>query len=95
MRRPARVDVNDRAEFRETPRGPRVIEMNVTEKNVADVLGGETLFVELLGHVSEGRLRSGIEEDEASVSFDGCRRNNASPAKLLCVENMDAHYRDC
>jgi hypothetical protein len=89
------MDVNGRAEFRETPRGPSVIEMDVTEKHVPDVFGGETRFVEFLSHVREGRLWSSVEEHEASASFDRCRRNDASPAKLLCVENMDAHCRDC
>jgi hypothetical protein len=79
------MDVNDRSQLGETPRGPSVIEMNVTKKHVPDVFGRETGFVELLGNVREGRLWASVEEHEASVSFDRCRRDNASPAELLCI----------
>ena len=83
------MDVNGRAEFRETPRGAGVIEMNVTEKHVPDVFGGETRLLELFGYVREGRLRSRVEEHESIVSLDRCRRDDASPAELPRIENMD------
>ena len=85
------MDVNGRAEFRETPGGPCVIEMNVTKKDVSNVLGGETHFVELLGHIGESRFRSGVEEHKTLTSLEGGRRNDAPPAELSCIENMDVH----
>jgi hypothetical protein len=91
MRRPARMDVNGRAEFRETPGGPSMIEMNVTEKDVANVVGGETRFLEFSSQVREGRLRSSVEKHKPLASLEGRRRNDTSPAELLCVENMNAH----
>ena len=91
MRRAARMDVNGRAEFRETPGSSSVIEMNMTEKDVPNVVGGETRFVELLGHIREGRFRSGVEEHKPLTSLEGRRRNDAPPAELSCIENMDVH----
>lgn len=89
MRRTARMDVNRGAEFREAPCGPSVIEMNVTEKHVPDVFGGELRLLELFGYVREGRFRSGVEEHESIVSLDRCRCDDASSAELPRVENMD------
>jgi hypothetical protein len=65
--------------------------MNVTEKHVPNVFGGETDFVELLGHIREGRFGASVEEHEIIVSLEGRCRDDASPAELLCIENMDVH----
>jgi hypothetical protein len=83
------MDVDSRAEFREAPCGPSVIEMNVTEKHVPDVFGGETRRAELFGYVREGRLRARVEEHESIVSLDRRRRDNAWPVAMPCVENMN------
>ena len=91
VRRAARMDVNGRAEFREAPCGAGMIEMDVTEKHVPDVSGRETSSAESFSHVRERRLRPGVEEDESIVSLDRRRRDNARPAELPCVENVDHH----
>jgi hypothetical protein len=83
------MDVNRRAEFREAPRSTSVIKMNMTEKYLPDVLGGKARLPELLGYVVEGRLRSGVEEQEPIVRLDRCRGDNASPAELSRIENMN------
>ncbi len=82
MRRPAGMDVNGRAEFRETPGGPCVIEMNVTKKDVANVVGGETRCLKFTSQVHEGRLRSSVEKHKPLVSLDGRRRDDTWPAEL-------------
>ena len=89
MRRTARMDINGGAKFRETPGGPGMIEMDVTEKHVPDLFSGETRLFELFDYVPKSRLWAGIEEDKSIVSLDRCRRDDASPAELLRVENMD------
>ena len=95
MRRAARMDVNGRAEFRETPGGAGVIEMNVTEKHVPDILGGESRPPELFGQVDEGRLRSGVEEHKPIAGLERGRGDDAGPAELPRIENMDGHGTQC
>ena len=55
------MDVNGRTEFRELPRRAGVIEMNVTEKDVPDVLGSEPCPLKLVGQIYEGRFRTRVE----------------------------------
>src|SRR5688572_7576245 len=71
--RAAWMDVDRRAELRETPGRAGVIEMNMAEENVPDVLKAEASLGKLRGDGLEGRFRSGVEKDQAILSFE-CRR---------------------
>ena len=94
MRRAARMHVNRRAEFRETPGGAGMIEMNVTEENVADILNAETSFRKLRGHRLEGRFRAGIEKDQSIVCLEDGRGDDARAAKMSGIEHVH-HERKC
>ena len=93
MRRTARMDVNRRAKFREAPGRAGMIEMDVAEKHVPDIFGGEAGLLKLLGQADEGRLRTGVEEHESVVRFEGGGGDDAWPAELPRIENMDVHAR--
>ena len=91
MRRTARMDVNRRAEFRKAPGGAGVVEMNVAQKHVPDIFGSEACPLELPGQVYESRLWTGVEEHKPIVRLDRCCGDNAAPAELPRIENMDDH----
>ena len=95
MRRTARMDVNRRAEFREAPGGAGVVEMNVAQKDVPHIFGGEACPLELPGQMQEGRLRSGVEESEPIVRLHRGRGDNAWTAELPSIEDMDDHGPHC
>ena len=80
-----------RAEPGETPRGSGVIEMDVAEKNVPNVLSGESRLLQLFGQVLEGRLRSGVEERQTILSFKRSRGDNPGPVELSGIENVNRH----
>jgi hypothetical protein len=92
MRRAARMHVNYRAEFRETPRRAGMIEMDVTEKNMPDITDGEAPLRKLRDHGLEGRLRAGIEKDQAIIGLERSRGDDAAPAEVLRIENVN-HYQ--
>ena len=83
------MDVDRRAEFGETPRRAGVIEMDVAEKNVPDIAGSESKFAEFALDILEGRFRSGIEKHRAFIALEQSRRDDAGPAKMLRIENVN------
>ena len=85
------MNVNSRSELRETPRGAGVIEVDVTKKHVPDIFCRKTSPTESFGHVPESRLRPGVEQDDSIVSLECRGRDNARPAELPRVENVDDH----
>ncbi len=89
MRRAARVHINHRAELSETPRGARVIEMNVAEKNVADVGRVETDLRKIDNDIVESRFGAGVEKREACVRFERGRSDDSAMTELARVENVN------
>ena len=89
MARAARMDMNRCAPLGETPRRSRVIEMNVTEKNVANIVGGETRAAHRYGNVFESRRRSRVEKGDAVAGLERGCRNDSGTAKMFGVEDMD------
>jgi hypothetical protein len=85
------MNVNSRSELRETPRGTGVIEVDVTKKHVPDVFCRETSSAQSFNHVAERRLRPGIEQNDSIASLECRGRDNARPAELPSVENVDDH----
>src|SRR4051794_2675733 len=83
------MDVNGRVQFRETPGSARVIEMDVAEEHVADVARIETMLGGFARDIVEGRFRAGIEKDRAIVCLEQSRRDDAGPAEMLGIENVD------
>src|SRR5207237_8098201 len=61
VRRAAWMHVN-RCSFRETPGGAGMVEMNVTQKNMAHVFRVRPGLSERSSHVTEGRFRAGSEQ---------------------------------
>src|ERR1051326_8599864 len=94
MRRATRMDIDRRAQFGEAPRSAGVIEMNVAEKNAADVARFRAEFGERVRNVVEGRLRTGIEKHKSFVRLERRRGNDAGRAQMLGVENVD-HGSPC
>lgn len=91
MRRAARMNINPGAEFREAPGGAGVIEMDMAEKDMPDIFSGKTSSLNLLDHVGKGRFRSRVEQDEPVLRFHRGDGDDAGPAELPCIENMDGH----
>jgi hypothetical protein len=89
MRRAARMDIDGRAEFGETPRRAGMIEMDVAEEDVPDIARIEIEFAKFVLHIPESRLRSGIEKREAILCFKRGGGDDAASAKMLGVEDVD------
>jgi hypothetical protein len=79
------MHIDFRAQFRKSPRRAGVIEMNVTEKNVADIVRRETGFAKIDNHIVECRFRPGIEQRDTGTGLEGGRGNNSGVAKLSCI----------
>jgi hypothetical protein len=82
MGRAARVHVNHRSRFRESPRSTGMIEMNVTEKNVPHVFLREAGFAKIDNHIVESRLRPSVEQRDALIGLESGRGNNSGVPKL-------------
>ena len=89
----ARMDMNRRAQLGETPRRARVIEMDMAEKNVAHIVRREIRRAHRGREILEGRVRPGIEEGDAVVRLERGDGDDAGPAEMLRVENVD--HCDC
>ena len=89
MRCAALMDIDRRAQFGETPRGAGVIEMNVAEKNVANVARRDAELRERGCDGVERRFRSGIEKHRAFVCLEQGRRDDATAAEMQSVENVN------
>ena len=89
MARAARMHVNRRARLGETPRGARVIEMDVAQKDVANVVRREAHGVHRRRDVGKSCVRSGIEERDAVVRLERGRGDDPGPTEMPGVENMD------
>src|SRR3954453_15694191 len=60
----AGMDVNHRSKLGESPGCTGMIEMNVTEKDMPDVVSRTTNLPKRSYDIIKGRLRSGIEQDD-------------------------------
>ena len=86
------MDINRRAEFRETPGGTGVIEMDVAKENVPHIFGGKSTLLEFFGYVLEGRFRTSVEQDDSIIRLKRGGGDDASQAELPGVENMNHHW---
>ena len=82
MRRAARMDINCCAQFRESPRRAGVIEMNVTQKNMAHVFRVRAGLAESSSDVFISRFGPGIEQRNSVVRLERGRGHNPSVPKL-------------
>ena len=89
VRRAARMHVNGRPELGEPPGRAGMIEMNVTEKDMPDIVNAETSFRQLRGDGLEGRFRSRVEKDQTIIRLERGCRDDAAPAEMLSIEDMD------
>src|SRR5713101_8218905 len=79
----------NRCSVREPPGGAGMIEMNVTEKNVAHVFGVRAGLAESSRHVVEARFRAGVEQCYTVVGFERGRGHNPGTSKLSRIKNRD------
>jgi len=93
MRRAPRMHVNLCAELRKAPRCAGMIEMDVTQKNMANVFCIKPGFPKIDNHVVESRFRSGIEQHDAVAGFERSRGDNFRVTKLPRVENVNQGRR--
>jgi hypothetical protein len=89
MRGSAGMNVDRRAELGEAPGRSGVIEMDVTEKDVANVARREAESGKLVRDAGKRRFRAGIEKHRAIVRLEHGCRDDAAPAEMLGVENVD------
>ena len=90
MGRAARMHVN-RCSVRETPGGAGMIEMNMTQKNVANVLRFETGFAKIDNHVVERRFWPSIEQRDPVLGFERGRGDDPGEAELARIQNVNLH----
>src|SRR5205085_11313617 len=89
MGRAARMHVDRRAQLREPPGRAGVIEMDVAEKDAPNVARIEPKFAEFVRDVIEGRFRPGVEKRQPIVRFERGRCDDAGPAEMLRIENVN------
>src|SRR5436190_12581784 len=89
MRRTARMNVDRRAELGEPPGGPGVIEMNVTQENVANVARFGAELAQFVSDRFKSRFRSGIEKGQALAGFEGRHRDDAAAAEMLRIQDVN------
>ena len=82
------MHVNRRAGFSETVSRSSMIEMNMTEKNVAHIDWLDSVLIEPGDHIAERRFRSGIEEDDAVVSLQRRSGDNSRTAQLQSIDDV-------
>ena len=89
MVRPDRVDVDGCASLCEMPGGAAMIEMNVTEKNVADIVRRETGHPHFERKRFESGVGAGIEEHDPVIRLERDRGDDTRLTKVASVENVD------
>ena len=82
------MHINRRAGFSETVSRSSMIEMNMTEKNVAHIDWLDSMLVEPDHHIAKRRFRSGIEEDDAVVSLQRRSSDNFRAAQLQSIDDV-------
>jgi len=75
----------------ETPGCAGMIEVNVTDENMANIFGLEAGFPKIDNHVVESRFRASIEKSDAVVRLERGRGNYADVSKLAGIEDVDVH----
>ena len=95
MTRAPRMNVNRRAQFGETPRRSRVIEVDVAEKDVTHIVRRKAGRTHGRGNILESRVRAGVEKDDAVTRLERGHRDDARPAQVQGVENVDHLMPDC
>ncbi len=88
VRRTAWVYVNGCSQLGKAPRSAGVIEMNVTEENVAHILRSEPYIAKIDNDIVERRFRAGIEKRNVFIRLQRSCGDNAGSAKLARVENQ-------
>jgi hypothetical protein len=89
----AGMDVNRSSKLGESPRCAGMIEMNVTEKEMPDIVSRSTNLPKRSYDIIKGRLRPGIKQDDAVICFQRGRCNNARPAELNGIEDVNFQRR--
>src|SRR5207248_6527487 len=88
-----RMDVDNRAKLRETPCGTGMVEMNVAEKNVANVCGRKADPTQLGCNGIKGRLRAGVEQRQPVLGFERSGGHDAAGTELVGVEDVNHRRR--
>jgi len=89
MARAARMNVDRRALLGKTPGRSGMIEVDVAEKNVANVVRGETRGAHCRGNIVESRRCARVEKRDAVVSLERGRRDNSRAVEVFGVENVN------
>jgi hypothetical protein len=83
------MNVNRGPKLGESPGRAGVVKMNMTEEDVPNVVSGSTNLPKRGDDIVKGRLRTGIEKDKAVVRFQRRRGDDARPAELNGVEDVN------
>jgi hypothetical protein len=70
-----------------------MIEMNVTQKNMANVFGIEPGLPKIDNHIVESRFRSRVEQRDTIINFERSRGDDSRVTKLPRVENVNQGRR--
>ena len=89
MRKTARMHVNCGAELCKTPGRARMIEMDVTKKHMAHVSWLEADLSQLANNSLERRFRPSVEENQATIGFQCCDRDDIRPTEVGGIEYVN------
>ena len=66
-----------------------MIEMDVTKKHMADVSWLEADLSQLANNSLERRFRPSVEENQATIGFQCCDRDDIRPTKVVGIEYVN------
>ena len=66
-----------------------MIEMNVTQKNMTNIVRVQAGLAKSINDILERRFRPGIEQDQSLVRFECSGGDDAGSTQLSSVENVD------
>jgi hypothetical protein len=89
----AGMDVNRGTKFGKSPGRAGVIEMNMAKEDMLNVVSRRTNLPERGDDIGKGRLRPGVEKDKTGVCFQRSRCDDARPAELISVEDVNFQRR--
>ncbi len=73
----------------EPPGRARMIEMNVTKKDMANVVRRKAGATHRAGNGFESGIRPGIEQGNSVVGFKRGRRDDSRPTEMQGIENVN------
>lgn len=95
VRKAARMHVDGGAELCKTPSRARMIKMDVTKKRMADIAWLKADLSQFANNSLKCRFRPNIEENEATIAFQCCDRDDIRPTDMAGIEYVNFQRIRC